>query len=1171
MNRPLSVVSANVQGLKDAHKRLSLFTYYKGLSTADIFLLQETHCTSSTLAQTWSQDALQSGFGSLFTQGQTAILWRLSSSLLSHPPSQLNLVSQTLLAGERSTDVVFDVGPDKIHIFSVYVPSSPPAFRCSFLEDLRRAVSTSPHPLLLLGGDWNCVTDPMLDSTSPDGANTGSVQMLHMVQSLHLTDTFRKLFPHKKLFTNKASHGADRRLDRFYTSPLLANSVQNMGQWKRSGSTHTPITLKLSLPGSASYGPGKWKLGRHWLDRPGFADSAMAAIPALHQASTETHPEDPFLAWDSTKAKLALYLSSLCHTLTKWDRTWGDQNPDLLLQNKACRARLPSSLAGETSINIRLKQVRQADTFSSISTPHGPVSTPQDMLGCASNYFSNIFNAKSISDTAQEEILSHLESCLTDQDALKLEEPVSMEELAQSAWGCQTGKAPGPDGFPLEFYLKTWDVTGPILLSLINLVPERGSLSPSQCTSHIHLLHKSGAKDKMDNWRPLSLINTDARIFSQMANRRLLPLLTSLIGQSQTGFIPSRWIGTNIAEMQALMDESPSLRGLLAVVDFSKAYDRVSHTFIHSCLKAYGFQPRFQAWLTASFTNIRASVYLNGWLGSSFPVLSGVRQGDPVAPAIFTLIIEALACLIRKRIRGIQRPPLLPFLERLHADDLALGLADQQDLEVFNTCLDLYCSASGGQVNLAKSFLYPMGLQPALSMTGLAHRWRIDNNAFRYLGVMVGPSVDSTAVWKGLASQVVRRMTSIPMYDLPLASRCAIINRYCYSKVFYLDAFIPCPLSVSNSLEESALTAIWKGHHTRKVSTARLKLPLESGGFGLLPLTTQFLAARAKWIYNLLTCSDETMTHLYAIRVDLGGCLLKDKAYVKTKLNPNTFQREVSHTYQWFGPFCQAGLPVQWPEATMAMRSRLPTRWLAYLDAWEELVHLKPTLATYWDKSILSGHIRPINWKVPEAFFLDFNKKKVSLELFSATRANLLKSISSPIVPAGWVTAFPQLKHNKDWSSRWKALSSLRWKMPEQVDTAHQLSLYSLHPGHHTSSISSTFPNNTTKSCQLCLDPTSVETHEHVFTTCPASLAIWNACQESSTPRPNLQALVCPAISPSKPVLALQCLYIADVWKLLQQRRWAEQQVTILPLKDLTTRGMKLRKKWTFLKLKIKD
>jgi len=215
-----------------------------------------------------------------------------------------------------------------------------------------------------------------------------------------------------------------------------------------------------------------------------------------------------------------------------------------------------------------------------------------------------------------------------------------MDELGSAAFKSSRGKTPGVDGLPSEFCKLTWSETGPILLEILNQTAITGRLSYSQSIAQFHLLYKKGDRDDIRNYRPIALINTDARIISAAINSRLIAQIHFVVHPDQTAFIPNRWIGSNIAQLQGLVDEEKTYPGIIAQIDFEKAYDNVSLDFVEPCLRKMGFGTRFINTIKSTYSHQFGRICLNGWVGESFPLLSGVRQGNPLAPSIFSLFFH---------------------------------------------------------------------------------------------------------------------------------------------------------------------------------------------------------------------------------------------------------------------------------------------------------------------------------------------------------------------------------------------------------------------------------------------------------------------------------------------------------------------------------------------------
>ncbi|KAM0792707.1 hypothetical protein ACM66B_002485 [Microbotryomycetes sp. NB124-2] len=361
--------------------------------------------------------------------------------------------------------------------------------------------------------------------------------------------------------------------------------------------------------------------------------------------------------------------------------------------------------------------------------------------------------------------------------------------------------------------------------------------------SHIHLLQKNAPDPTLlANKRPLSLINTDERLFSQAHNRRLAPQLVNVIHKTQTGFIPGRHIDENIASMQLAMDkptgpepftQSLADDALVAILDFQKAYDRLSHEYLDAVLDTFGFGPRARQWYRCTYSGHTARVFMNGWLSRAFDLKSGVRQGDPLAPSLFALAIEPLAVLIRLRVtgrtsthkilgpyRGVPFAPRGGRPQRLPDNRIADPRLRLRELLFAD---DAYCRASGSKLNQDKSFLYAIGNTYAVAPN---RPWlRITRQPFRYLGILVGRGVDSRAQWRQLIDRIKARTQRLAIYDLPLATKCAVINTYCYSKIVFYDRFDPAPQDLLDEIKELALVKVRGTNPNSHPSPERITTP----------------------------------------------------------------------------------------------------------------------------------------------------------------------------------------------------------------------------------------------------------------------------------------------------------------------------------------------------------
>ena len=100
-------------------------------------------------------------------------------------------------------------------------------------------------------------------------------------------------------------------------------------------------------------------------------------------------------------------------------------------------------------------------------------------------------------------------------------------------------KAPGPDGFPADFYKSYVDQLAPRLTALFDCCLQKKALLASMLDAYIILLLKPG-KDPLEcsSYRPIALLNMDLKILIKVLARRLAQVISSLVDVDQTGFMP---------------------------------------------------------------------------------------------------------------------------------------------------------------------------------------------------------------------------------------------------------------------------------------------------------------------------------------------------------------------------------------------------------------------------------------------------------------------------------------------------------------------------------------------------------------------------------------------------------------------------------------------------------
>ena len=195
-------------------------------------------------------------------------------------------------------------------------------------------------------------------------------------------------------------------------------------------------------------------------------------------------------------------------------------------------------------------------------------------------------------------------------------------------------------------------------------------MSLSQKLAVITVIEKKG-KDRslLGNWRPISLVNVDAKIISKVLATKIKNVLPSIIHHNQSGFVKDRFIGETVRSIFEIMAFflKENIPGLTIFIDFHKAFYSLEWNFLFSCLEAFGFGPEFILWV---YCTTILKVVLSTMVSqlTFFSLERGVRHGDPLSPYLFVVAVETLALVIR------QNPEIITSAEREVKDSRLSGI-----------------------------------------------------------------------------------------------------------------------------------------------------------------------------------------------------------------------------------------------------------------------------------------------------------------------------------------------------------------------------------------------------------------------------------------------------------------------------------------------------------------
>ncbi|XP_060959224.1 uncharacterized protein LOC115699974 [Cannabis sativa] len=395
--------------------------------------------------------------------------------------------------------------------------------------------------------------------------------------------------------------------------------------------------------------------------------------------------------------------------------------------------------------------------------------------------------------------------------------------------------------------------------------------------TNILLIPKKSQPVSMNDLRPIALCNVIYKIVSKVLANRLKGVLSNVISETQSAFLPGRLITDNILVsyeiMHYLKRKQKGKKGFMAIkLYMSKAYDRVEWGFLEVVLRKLGFQEQVIRGLE---------------VGPIVPS-RGLRQGDPLSPYLFILCTEGFSALLRDfgkrgRLHGCKVARGAPMVSHmLFADDSYIYCqASEEGILSMMELLDCFQIASGQQVNLQKSSLF-FSLN-----TSLEDRNRISTimgineageNSF-YLGLPNTLGQNKTALLGFLKDKMRKKIQSWEGRFLSKAGKELLIKTVAQSLLSYAMNVFLLPIETCQEMEQLMYKFWWqastknnKGIHWK--SWDRLTEHKSKGGMGFRNLRDFNISLLSKQGWRLLCQPHSLVGRIFKARYYKNGDFL---------------------------------------------------------------------------------------------------------------------------------------------------------------------------------------------------------------------------------------------------------------------------------------------------------
>lgn len=432
------------------------------------------------------------------------------------------------------------------------------------------------------------------------------------------------------------------------------------------------------------------------------------------------------------------------------------------------------------------------------------------------------------------------------------------DEVKATVMELHPDKSPGPDGFNAFFFQKYWDIVGhDVSRAVRSIFMGQRILRQINHTFITLIPKKSGASDLAD-FRPIACVNTTYKILAKLIARRLMPICQEIVSSNQTAFIKGRYIGDNFSLATELVNgfnrASCAPRACIKV-DISKAYDSVDWEALRGTLEDFGFDNSAITLLMECVTSTSFSVLVDGCPTKPFAASRGLRQGDPLSPYLFTILMENFTRSVEEK---VQEGKLKLFKCRgcmaishlAYADDLLLFCkATRTSLLAIKDSFKEFLDSTGLHISPTKSRVFFSG--GTRDKASLAAELGFEEDTFptRYLGMPLAPKVLSTRDCGRLLEVLENMMARWKAKLLSYAGRVQLINWGIMGNFMFWSASCRLPREVLVRIRSKVYNFIWDGR--RDVAWAKMALPKREGGLGLRGFSDVARAAVVKRTWRI--------------------------------------------------------------------------------------------------------------------------------------------------------------------------------------------------------------------------------------------------------------------------------------------------------------------------------
>jgi hypothetical protein len=335
-----------------------------------------------------------------------------------------------------------------------------------------------------------------------------------------------------------------------------------------------------------------------------------------------------------------------------------------------------------------------------------------------------------------------------------------------------------------------------------------------------------------------------------------------LVSANQSAFVRGRKIHDNFMLVQQMVKSLHNKKEahILLKLDISKAFDSVSWSFLLEIMRKVGFSQRWRDLICLILSTSSTQILVNGEPGDTIFHHRGLRQGDPLSPMLFILVMDVLNSMVNFATSTALLQPLAVQQARhkvsFYADDAVIFLRPYNlDLITIRHILDLFGHASGLRTNLAKSSVSPIHCTDEdLTLTANILSCSIKTFPCTYLGLPLSIGKPTKEVLLPLVDKVADYLPGWKASLLNKAGRLVLVKVVLTAVPIYHLIALDLPKWVIKAIDKKRRGFLWKGHQQANggnclVTWEKVQRPIEYGGLGIHNLELLGCTLKIRWLW----------------------------------------------------------------------------------------------------------------------------------------------------------------------------------------------------------------------------------------------------------------------------------------------------------------------------------